>query len=210
MRAGAAARTVDDMARRIRISVPGASYHVTTRGNDQRRIYFGNWSGRLFVRELDRAARRYGWRVFAYCLMSNHYYLILETGEDGLSQGMCELNGRFARASNWVNQRSNHLFGARFYDGPLDGDEAWLGALRYVLLNPVRSSTGCRDPRQWRFSSLRATLGREHPPACLDVGEVLARFGRHPSSAREHLWAYLKEEWLAGPPPDVAGRSATS
>jgi hypothetical protein len=133
--------------------------------------------------------------------MSNHYHLIIETGEDGLSQGMCELNGRFARASNWVNQRTNHLFGARFYDGPLDGDEAWLGALRYVLLNPVRSATGCRDPRQWRFSSLRATLGREHPPACLDVGEVLARFSRNPSRAREELWTFLKEEWLSDPNP---------
>jgi len=185
--------TVTLMARRPRIEIPGASYHVTARGNDRQRIYFGNWSGRLFVRELDRAALRYGWRVFAYCLMTNHYHVILRIDERGLSHGMCELNGRFARTTNWVNRRSDHVFGKRFYARELGDEEYWDEALRYVVLNPVRGEGRCRDPRQWRWSSLRPTLGLEHPPACLDVGEVLGRFGREPRSARKRLLRFVRD-----------------
>ncbi len=194
-------RTVEGMARRPRIEIPGASYHVTTRGNDRQRIYFGNWSGRLFVRELDRAALRYGWRVFAYCLMTNHYHLVLQIDERGLSHGMCELNGRFARATNWVNRRADHLFGKRFYGRMIETDGHWEEAVRYVLLNPVRVETGCRDPRHWRWSSLRPTLGLEHPPACLDVGEVLAHFGRQPPGAREELWRFVRAAMATSPVP---------
>jgi putative transposase len=194
-------RTFEGMARRPRIEIPGASYHVTSRGNDRQRIYFGNWSGRLFVRELERAALRYGWRVFAYCLMTNHYHVVLQIDERGLSDGMCELNGRFARVSNWVNRRTDHLFGKRFYDRVIETDEHWQEACRYVLLNPVRGETGCRDPRQWRWSSLRPTLGLEHPPACLDVGEVLARFGRTPRTGRDQLWRFVRDGMATTPVP---------
>ena len=200
MRSGLALPTVDVMARRPRIEIPGASYHVTARGNDRQRIYFGNWSGRLFVRELDRAALRYGWRVFAYCLMTNHYHLVLQIDERGLSHGMCELNGRFARVTNRVNRRADHLFGKRFYDRVIRPDGHWEEAVRYVVLNPVRGETGCRDPRRWRWSSLRPTLGLEHAPACLDVGEVLGRFGREPRTGREELWRFVREA-MATPVP---------
>src|SRR3954470_617575 len=83
------------MGRPHRIEVPGGYYHVHTRGNDRQPIYFGNWSGRLFVRELERASERFHWRVLAYCLMANHYHVVLQIA-DVLSDGMCELNGRFA------------------------------------------------------------------------------------------------------------------
>jgi len=74
-------------------------YHVHTRGNDRQDIYFGNWSGRLFLRELERAAVRHEWRILAYCLMQNHYHLALQLGEARLSDGMYELNDRFAGTS---------------------------------------------------------------------------------------------------------------
>ena len=168
------------MGRPHRIDVPGGYYHVHTRGNDRQAISFGNWSGRLFVRELERASLRHGWRILAYCLMENHYHLVMQIGDAGFSRGMCELNGRIAQTSNWHLKRVDHLFGKRFTSWLVDDDAYLFEVVRYVLLNPVRAKRGVRDPRHWRWSSMRPTIGLEHPPAFLDVGWILGHFGRLP------------------------------
>lgn len=187
--------------------MPGGYYHVYTRGNDKQPIYFGNWSGRLFVRELTRASRRHGWRVLAYCLMTNHYHLVIQIGDAGLSRGMCELNGRFALISNWVNKRQDHLFGKRF-GSRLIKDEAYLFAVtRYVLLNPLRTREKVRDPRAWRWSSMRATVGLDNPPSCLDVGWILEHFGRDPGRARKAFGAFVDEGIGSPRPVPGTGRS---
>jgi putative transposase len=180
------------MGRPQRIEVPGGYYHLHTRGNDRQNIYFGNWSGRLFVRELERASLRHGWRIFGYCLMTNHYHLVLQIGDGGFSRGMCELNGRFARISNWINKRSNHLFGARFRSWLIEDDAYLFESLRYTLLNPVRAQSSVKDPRNWRWSSMRATVGLDHPPALLDVGWVLGHFGRTPAHARKAFGEFVQ------------------
>ncbi|MFL5925955.1 MAG: transposase [Gaiellaceae bacterium] len=179
------------MGRPLRIIVPGAYYHVHTRGNDGQAIYFGNWSGRLFVRELVRASLRHGWRIVAYCLMPNHYHLVLQVDERELSDGMCELNSRFATKSNWRNKRSNHLFGARFTSHHIEDDAYLFAACRYVLLNPVRK-TGM-NPRRWRWSSMRATVGVDPAPACLDVPWILGHFGSGPGAARTRFNDFVEE-----------------
>jgi REP element-mobilizing transposase RayT len=179
------------MGRPPRIQVPGGFYHVHTRGNDQQAISFGNWSGRLFVREVKRAARRHGWRILAYCLMTNHYHVVFQI-DDRLSAGMCELNGRFARISNWVNKRKDHLFGRRFTSHLIEDDAYLLESVRYTLLNPVRSA-GVKAPEQWRWSSTRAMLGLDPAPAWLDVEFVLGYFGATPEAARRRFYAFLLE-----------------
>ena len=104
---------------------------------------------------------------------------------------MCELNGRFARISNWVNKRSNHLFGQRFTSHLIE-DEAYLFAgCRYVLLNPVRKSGS--DPRKWRWSSMRATVGLDNPPASLDVDWILSHFDDDPAFARVEFEKFVDE-----------------
>ena len=70
--------------------MPHGYYHVYTRGNDRQDIYFGNWSGRLFLRELERVVIRFGWWILAYCLMPNHYHVVMQIGDAGLSDGMSE------------------------------------------------------------------------------------------------------------------------
>jgi REP-associated tyrosine transposase len=177
------------MGRQPRIEFPGGYFHAHARGNDRQAIYFGNWSGRLFVRELERASRRQGWRILSHCLMPNHYHAVLQIGDAGLSRGMCELNGRFARISNWVNNRTDHVFGARFTSHVIEDDAYLLAAIRYVLLNPVRKYGG--DPRKWRWSSLRATLGLELAPACLDAGWVLGQFSSNPVTARKEFLEFI-------------------
>jgi putative transposase len=171
------------MGRQQRIEVPGGYYHVHTRGNDRQPIFFGNWSGMLFVRELERATRRHGWRVFAHCLMTNHYHVVMQIGDAGLSDGMRELNGTFAISSNQKLRRSNHLFGARFKSHLIESDGHLLESCRYTLLNPVRAHN-VRDPRHWRWSSMQATVGIESPPPWLDVEWILGHFGATPASAR--------------------------
>ncbi len=178
------------MGRPPRVEVPDGWYHVHSRGNDRQEIYFGNWSGRLFVRELERASRRHAWRILAYCLMPNHYHAVLQI-TDELSQGMCELNSRFSAISNWVNKRKNHLFGERFTSHLIEDEPYLLESVRYVLLNPVRARGSIERAQDWRWSSMRPTLGLEHPPACLDVGFLLEHFGRKPARARAAFRAFV-------------------
>jgi putative transposase len=182
-----------------RIEVPFGYYHVHTRGNDRQPIYFGNWSGRLFVRELGRVTRRYGWRVLAYCLMPNHYHVVMRIGDAGLSDGMCELNGRFATISNWVNKRKNHLFGERFKGWLIEDDPYLFEVVRYVLLNPVRAGL-IQVPGRWRWSSLRATLGLEPAPTFLDVDWVLRHFSDDRARATE-IFARFVDEGVGRPRP---------
>jgi putative transposase len=171
------------MGRERRIEVPDGYYHLHTRGNDRQDIYFGNWSGRLFVRELERTSLRQGWRVLAYCLMLNHYHLVIQIGDGGLSNGMRDLNGRFAQMSNYHNRRRDHLFGKRFTSHLIETESYLLEACRYVLLNPVRAGL-VRDPRLWRWSSMRATIGLDHAFARLDVASVVSPFSpRQPRRA---------------------------
>ncbi len=162
--------------------MPDGYYHVHTRGNDRQAIYFGNWSGRLFLRELERVVLRFGWRVLAYCLMPNHYHLVMQIGDAGLSDGMSEFNGRFAQTSNWHNKRINHLFGQRFSGWLIEDDDYLFDVIRYVLNNPVRAGF-VRDPRRWRWSSMRATVGLDPPPSFLDVGWILSHFSDDPAAA---------------------------
>ena len=180
------------MAREPRIETPQGFYHAHVRGNNKQDIYFGNWSGRLFVRELERASRRHGWRVLAYCLMRNHYHLVFQI-EERLSSGMKELNGRFARISNRANGRINHVFGSRFTSHPIEDEEYLLTSIRYVLRNPIRAGHVERA-ENWRWSSMRPTLALEHAPACLDSAFVLRFFGSKPHLARKRFREWVNAE----------------
>jgi putative transposase len=165
---------------------------VNIRGNNRRPIYFGNWSGRLFVRLLGQTAGRFGWSVLAYCLMSNHYHVVLEISEGGLSNGMCELNGVFAKLSNKAVEQQNHLFGRRFWSELIEDDAYLLTACRYVLLNPERAEA-IADARCWRWSSLAATLGYVRRPPFLATAKLLEYFGGDSPAARERFARFIQE-----------------
>jgi putative transposase len=179
------------MGRDPRAEEPGAFYHVGTRGNDRQPIYFANWSGRLFVRLLGQTAGRHGWTVLAYCLMSNHYHLVLQISDGGFSRGMCELNGAFAKLSNARLERSNHLFGRRFWSELIQDDDYLKTASRYVLLNPERAGA-TDDPVRWRWSSLAATLGYVRRPPFLATSRLLAFFGQGPA-ALQNFAAFIED-----------------
>jgi len=146
------------MAYTPRVEVPYGYYHVVTRGNNKRPIYDDDDDQEEFLILLDRVARRYGWLFYAYCLMGNHYHLVMQIAEKGLSRGMCELNTAHAVTYNLRHDRINHLFGRRFWSELITTDAYLLGACRYAVQNPVRAGL-CATCEDWRWSSYRATIG---------------------------------------------------
>jgi REP-associated tyrosine transposase len=179
------------VGRKPRIEVADGFYHVVTRGNDRQAIYSANWSGRLFERLLGQTAGRFDWQVFAYCLMTNHYHLVVRIRDAGLSAGICELNGSFAKITNRRLERTNHLFGRRFWSKLIDTDEYLLTTCRYAVLNPERAGA-VDDARRWRWSSLAATLGYVPAPSFLATDKLLALFARDPVQARARFAVFVE------------------
>lgn len=180
------------MARPPRDAHPGDFFHVCTRGNSRCDIYTDGEDRRFFLTLLDRSRAMHNWRVYAWCLMTTHYHVVLATPDGGLSAGMCRLNGGFARWWNKRQGREDHLFGKRFVSKKIESEEYLVEAIRYVLLNPVRAGI-CDDPADWRWSSYRASVGLENAPALLAFGELLGLFAVHPAAAVRSLRNYVGE-----------------
>lgn len=102
------------MARPLRIEYAGALCHITARGNAQQNIYFSDDDRKYFLDELARTCERYHWLCHAYCLMSNHYHLLIETGTPTLSKGMKLLNGTYTQYVNRMYKRVGHVFQGRY------------------------------------------------------------------------------------------------
>jgi len=174
------------VARHPRDASPGDFFHVCTRGNSRCDIYTDAEDRRVFLTLLDRCRVKHNFRVYAWCLMTTHYHLVLATPDGGLSAGMCRLNGGFARWWNKRQGREDHLFGKRFASTKMTSDEHLLTAIRYVLLNPVRAGI-CADPARWRWSSYKASAGFAKAPPLLALGELLGLFGDDPAAAVRSL-----------------------
>jgi REP element-mobilizing transposase RayT len=180
------------MGRTNRAHEPGGIYHVSTRGNNRSPIYFDEGDRVAFRHLLGRAAKGHGWTIYAECLMTNHYHFVVQIGERLLADGMCELNGGFARAVNAAHGRRDHLFGKRYDDTPVESDEHLLEVCRYVVLNPVRADI-CADASEWPWSSFHATVGLEHAPEWLAADHVLRLFANDPPRARTRYESFVRE-----------------
>ena len=171
------------MARPLRIEFSGATYHITSRGNEQRDIFHSDDDRRAFLKFLGDAARRFGWSVTAWVLMSNHFHLLLQTPQPNLSKGMHWLNGTYAA---WFNRRYNrcgHLFQGRFKAFVIEKEAYYAEVLRYVVLNPVRAKL-VAHPAHYRWSSFRGTAGFEEPDPWLDLAAALEPFGGEEEMSR--------------------------
>jgi putative transposase len=98
------------MARPLRLAYPGAFYHVFARGNDRQTVFRTADDCELFFTVLGDAVDRYGWLCHTYCLMGNHYHLLVQTPRANLSLGMRQINGLYARRFNLRHQRCGHVF----------------------------------------------------------------------------------------------------
>ncbi len=163
------------VTRPLRPHVPGGIYHVTSRGNRRECIYLDVLDRRRFLGNLDDVVRRFAWRCHAYCLMGNHYHLVVQTPKPNISEGMQRLNSRYAESFNRRYRLSGHLFQGRFYSELVETDAHLLELARYVVLNPVRAGL-CPDAADWMWSSYRATAGLERRPRLLTETGILAQF----------------------------------
>ncbi|HET9032971.1 MAG TPA: transposase [Dokdonella sp.] len=180
------------MARPLRLEFAGALYHVTSRGDRREAIFEDDADREQFLSVLADVVADFNWICHAYCLMTNHYHLLIETPDGNLSKGMRQLNGVFTQASNRRHARSGHLFQGRFKAILVDADSYLLELARYVVLNPVRAGM-VRDPGKWPWSSYRAMIGDESAPVWLATDGLLAAFAKRRADARKRYIRFVAE-----------------
>lgn len=180
------------MARQLRIEYPNACYHITSRGNSGNMVVRNDKDRQYFLELLGDVIEQFHWICYAYCLMSTHYHLVIETSQANLSRGMRQLNGVYTQRFNWRHKRRGHVFQGRFKAIIIDKDGYLLELSRYVVLNPVRAHM-VEHPEDWKWSSYRATIGKAEAPVFFIPDLILARFSGNHSVARRLYAAFVME-----------------
>jgi REP element-mobilizing transposase RayT len=157
------------------VELPGGIFHVYARGNCRRAIYLRRADRLTYLSMLAEAIRRYGWQCLAFCLMSNHVHLLIETPHANLSRGMQNFHSRYAQRLNQRYRMTGHLFEGRFGSVQVEGDGQLWVTLRYIALNPVDAGI-CARPEDYEWSSYGA-LVRGRAPALLDSERLLSYLG---------------------------------
>ena len=198
------------LARPLRIEFPGALYHLTSRGNCRLDVVIDRVDRLKFFELLAQCVDRYAWRCHAYCLMDNHYHLVIETGEPTLARGMRHLNGCYTQAFNRRHGRVGHVFQGRYRAILVQAESYLLELSRYVVLNPVRAGM-THKAEQWPWSSYRATAGLVEQPNWLYTKSLLSLFGSNKTRCAKAYqqfiskgkgqpspWQYLRNEVYLG------------
>jgi REP element-mobilizing transposase RayT len=204
------------MARPLRIEYAGALYHVTSRGDGREAIYLEDNDRELFLGVLGEVCEQFNWAIHAWCEMTNHYHLLVETPDGNLSKGMRHLNGVYTQRFNRKHQRVGHVFQGRFKAILVDKESYLLELARYIVLNPVRAGM-VESAEHWRWSSYRLTAGLDAVPAWFDSDWLLGAFSPKRSTAiRKYMefvangvqqpspWQYLKQQVFLGDDDFVA------
>lgn len=170
------------MARPLRLELPGGLYHVTSRGDRREDIFVDDGDRERWLELLGSVCRRFNWRCHAYCQMTNHYHLVVETPEANLAKGMRQLNGVYTQHVNRHHDRVGHVFQGRYKAILVEKDAYLLELVRYVVLNPVRAGM-VADAAEWPWSSHRAVLGMSPSGPWLESDWVLSQFGKRRRAA---------------------------
>jgi putative transposase len=178
------------MTRPLRIEFPGAIYHVTSRGNARRKIFLDDEDRQAFLTTLAWVVERFGWICHAYCLMDNHFHLLIETPSPNLSRGMRQLNGVYTQGFNRRHRKVGHLFQGRFKAILVERDSYLLELARYVVLNPVRAKM-VKAPEGYAWSSYRPTMGFDPVPPGLSIDWLLSQFAKTKPVARRRYTVFV-------------------
>jgi putative transposase len=163
------------VSRPLRIAVPDGVYHVVARGNAKQLIFLDDADRLSFLEVVERAVDRFQWCCLSYCLMPNHYHLVLQTPNANLSRGMRQVNGTYAQRFNRRHGRCGHLFQGRFGATLVETDRHILELIRYVANNPVRAGLA-RRPEEWRWSGHAEVIGIS-TRRLVSTAALLAHFG---------------------------------
>lgn len=205
------------MVRPLRIEYPGAVYHITSRGNERKPIFKDDLDRYNFLQTIHHVNKRYNWLCHAYCLMDNHYHILIETLDGNLSIGMRQLNGVYTQTFNRRHKRTGHLFQGRYKAILIQKDSHLLAVCRYVVLNPVRARI-TESPDQWKWSSYLATAGKARAHPCLSTDwildqlsckrvEAMKRYRHFVESGigTESIWGEVKAQSILGEEDFVNG-----
>lgn len=175
------------MARPLRIELAGGLYHVTARGDRCEAIYLDDADRQAWLTLLGEVCERFNWRCHAYCQMTNHYHVVVETPEGNLSRGMRQLNGVYTQQTNRRHAHIGHVFQGRYKAILVEKDSYLLELARYVVLNPVRAGMTA-EAGDWPWSSYRAMIGEASAPKWLETDWLLGQFGgRRRSAVRSYI-----------------------
>lgn len=175
------------MSRPLRIEYPGAYYHVMNRGAARQRVFANDQDRQRFLDLLGQSSQMWGIRVYAYCLMENHYHLLVQTPEAPLSRAMRHIDGIYTQRFNRAHRRDGPLFRGRYRAILIEAEEYFMAVARYIHRNPVPSQRDMHMTR-YRWSSHRAYLDKKRRPQWLNVDSLLSRFGK----GRQGLSAYRR------------------
>ncbi|MBW2609865.1 MAG: transposase [Deltaproteobacteria bacterium] len=172
------------MSRPLRINYPGAFYHITSRGNERKPVFKSKKDREKFLEYLESATLRYDAVIHVYCLLDNHYHLLLETPSGNLPQIMRHINGAYTTYFNVKRERSGHLFQGRYKSILVDIDEYAKELSRYIHLNPVRAKI-VENPEEYKWSSYQDYIGLRRTPEWLAKNLILGYFGNKISVAQK-------------------------
>ncbi len=180
------------MTRPLRINIENGLYHVTSRGNERKSIFTSKDDRNSFLEILAKVVDRYGWICHAYCLMENHYHIVIETPRGNLSQGMRQLNGVYTQYFNIKYRRNGHLFQGRFKAVLVEKEAHLLELTRYVVLNPVKAKI-CNKAGEYEWSSYNSMIGVVKKPVFLFTDWILSQFGGNRKTATRKYEGFVNE-----------------
>lgn len=180
------------MSRPLRIELAGAVHHVTSRGDGRDDIFLSDEDRRIWLSTFGQACKRFNWVCHAFCLMSNHYHVVIETPDANLSAGRRQLNGVYTQRFNRQHQRVGHVFQGRYKAILVEKDSYLLELARYVVLNPLRAGM-VRRLEQWAWSSYLPTCGQAAKPDWLQTDFLLAQFSPQRARAIKRYVEFVHE-----------------
>ena len=183
------------MSRKPRIQFPGALYHVMSRGNRKDKIFMDDDDRYDFIEKFTGVISQFGWECYAYCLLDNHYHLLVKTPQANISEGMHKLLNDYCKRFNWKHGQVGHVMQGRFGSPLVEKEEHLMEIVKYIALNPVKASLVSK-PEQWKWNSYPAIAGFAPAPGFLDIEYTLDLFGDNAEMARQAYIRFIDDALL--------------